>query len=61
VCASLRDAATRARELRGLEEAMVELRMPRATIVTLHDRERVSVGAGVIDVVPAWRWFLQLD
>lgn len=61
VCADLSDAQTRARELRGLEEAMAELETTHATIVTLHEHERVSLSGGSVDVVPAWRWFLGLD
>ena len=60
VCADLSDAQTRTRELRGLTEAMSELGVARATIVTLHERESVSLAAGVVDVVPAWRWLLGL-
>lgn len=61
VCADLSDAQTRAGELRGLTEAMSELGVAQATIVTLHERESVSVAAGVVDVVPAWRWLLGID
>jgi predicted AAA+ superfamily ATPase len=58
VCASLDSPQTRARELRGLEEAMTELEVDRATIVTLREAESLTTGAGTVDVVPAWRWFL---
>ena len=60
VCASLSDPATRARELRGLEEAMTELKLDHATIVTLREAERAATAAGTIEIVPAWRWFLGL-
>ena len=60
VCASLGDPSTRARELRGLEEAMAELKLHHATLVTLRDSGRVGTGAGTIEIVPAWRWFLGL-
>jgi predicted AAA+ superfamily ATPase len=58
VCASLDSPQTRARELRGLEEAMTELEVDRATIVTLREAESLTTAAGTVDVVPAWRWFL---
>lgn len=29
------------------------------TIVTLREEERIKTSAGSIDVVPAWRWFLE--
>ena len=61
MCADLRDAQTRARELRSLDEAMTELKVDRATIVTLRERERVTLAGGVVDIVPAWRWFTGLE
>lgn len=61
VCASLADPDTRTRELRALTAAMTELSVPAATLVTLHDDETVRVEAGVVRVVPAWRWLLQAD
>jgi Predicted ATPase (AAA+ superfamily) len=60
-CVSLRDTPTRVRELRALEEAMTELGRREATIVTLYERDTVEVGAGIVEVVPAWRWLLGLE
>ena len=60
-CVSLRDAPTRVRELRALNEAMTELGRRDATIVTLYERDTVEVGAGTVEVVPAWRWLLGLE
>ncbi|MFH1529245.1 MAG: ATP-binding protein, partial [Pseudomonadota bacterium] len=56
VCWSLGEPATRARELRALEEAMVEYGLERGTIVSFDEEEEIETGAGRIDVVPAWRW-----
>lgn len=61
VCGDLSVPETRTRELRGLQEAMEELQLDRATVVTLRDDERIGTAAGAIRVVPAWRWFLGLD
>jgi uncharacterized protein len=58
-CVSLAQADTRARELRGAEAAMRALGVRTATVVTMHDSERVEMSAGTIDVVPAWRWLLE--
>jgi hypothetical protein len=59
VCADLADEATRNRELRALEEAMRELKLRGATVVTLRDEQRLSLAGGTVQVVPAWRWLLE--
>lgn len=57
--ASLADAATRQRELRALQEAMTETGLREAEVVTIEDEETVATEAGIIHVVPAWRWLLR--
>lgn len=59
-CESLSDPRTRKRETVALNEAMSELGLPTATIVTRGEEERIEVHSGVIDVVPAWRFLLSL-
>jgi predicted AAA+ superfamily ATPase len=58
VCVSLKEKETRERELSALAAAMEELRMDRGTVVTLYEREEIKTPAGLIEVVPAWEWFL---
>lgn len=58
-CESLSDPATRARELRALSAAMQERGMDSAAVVTLDADERIDTPAGLITVVPAWRWLLR--
>ena len=58
-CESLRDPATRERELRALTAAMHERGVTSGTVVTLDDDERVDTAQGPISVVPAWRWLLR--
>lgn len=58
VCASLDDPATRERELRALREAMSELGLRDATIVTLDQEEELEVAEGSIRIEPMWRWAL---
>ena len=58
VCESLAEPQTRKRETGALVEAMTELGIEMATIVTRHDAERIDTGNGVINVVPAWRFLL---
>jgi hypothetical protein len=56
--AVLRDAETRTRELKALDEAMVELGLNRAVIVTLDQEENLETGCGRIEITPAWQWLL---
>jgi predicted AAA+ superfamily ATPase len=60
VSADATDPATRARELRALDEAMAELGLVTATLVTLEESSRLTVQSGTVSVVPAWRWALGL-
>ena len=58
VCESLADPATRKRELAALREAMAELGMNEAIIVTRHEEETMRDGAAVITMALAWQWLL---
>jgi predicted AAA+ superfamily ATPase len=60
VCESMADPQTRKREITALAEAMAELKLPEGTIVTRGEEEQIRVESGKIDVVPAWRFLLQL-
>ena len=59
VCAELSDKTTRERELRALDEAMTELRLNTATLVTLHETGEEKLPGGTVEIVPAWRWALR--
>ena len=59
VCESLAER-TRKREVRALDRAMAELGLRAGTIVTRDEEETIPVGAGSIDVVPAWRFLLNV-
>ena len=61
VCETLADPQTRKREVQALAEAMAELGLSQATIVTRHEDEEIVAGQGAILVVPAWRFLLGLD
>jgi hypothetical protein len=39
---------------------MAELKLTQSCIVTRNEEERVELDAGVIDVMPAWRFLLNL-
>jgi len=55
---SMSDAQTRVRELRALEEAMAELELREALIVTANDSDTVELASGTVHVRPAWEWLL---
>ena len=58
VCESLADAPTRKRETTALNDAMAELGMRSAIIVTRNEEERIETERGLIEVLPAWRFLL---
>jgi len=60
VCESLAEPQTRKRETAALSEAMAELGLSTGTIVTRNEDERIEAGGGTIEVVPAWRFLLEL-
>ena len=60
VCESLAEPRTRKREVRALDRAMAELGLRVGTIVTRDEEETIPVDAGSIDVVPAWRFLLEV-
>jgi hypothetical protein len=60
VCESLAEPQARKRETAALGEAMAELGLKTGTVVTRNEEERIDVEAGTIDVVPAWRFLLDL-
>ncbi|MDZ7640937.1 MAG: ATP-binding protein [Desulfurivibrio sp.] len=60
VCESLADRQSRKRETTALAEAMAELGLLQGTIVTRGEEEQIKLDSGKIDVVPAWRFLLDL-
>lgn len=60
VCEAMADQQTRRRELTALAQAMAELGLAQGIIVTRNEEEQVPVDSGKIDVVPAWRFLLNL-
>jgi hypothetical protein len=59
-CESLAEPQTRKREVTALAETMSELGVRSGTIVTRSDEERIDTEAGEIEVVPVWRFLLDL-
>ncbi|MFH7320881.1 ATP-binding protein [Desulfurivibrio sp. D14AmB] len=60
VCESMADQQTRKRETAALAEAMTELKLSQGIIVTRNEEEQIKVDSGKIDVVPVWRFLLNL-
>jgi uncharacterized protein len=60
VCESLGESQTRKRETGSLSEAMAELGLKRGTIVTRKEEEQIELKTGTIEVVPVWRFLLEL-
>lgn len=60
VCESLADQPTRKRETTALAEAMSELNLSQGLIVTRNEDEQIQVDSGTIDVVPVWRFLLNV-
>jgi predicted AAA+ superfamily ATPase len=59
-CETLAEPQTRKREIAALSEAMAELGIAEATIVTRSEEERITMDKGSINVTPAWRFLLEL-
>lgn len=61
VCESLAGPPqTRKRELASLEDAMAELGLKDAIIVTRNESDTVRTGTGTVRIVPAWRFLLDM-
>ena len=60
VCESLAEPQTRKRETTALSEAMAELGLKSGTIVTRGEDEQIDAGGRAINVVPIWRFLLDL-
>lgn len=60
VCESLADPQTLKREVTALEQAMHELGVTTASLVTRNEDRRLETEDGPIQVIPAWRFLLEL-
>lgn len=56
VCVSLQSPQTRERELRSLQEAMTELNIAEACLLTADHEETIALKQGVVRVLPVWKW-----
>lgn len=60
VCESIANSKTKNREVAALNEAMSELQLSSGIIVTRNEEDRIVVDSGQINVVPAWRFILNV-
>jgi predicted AAA+ superfamily ATPase len=58
VAYDITDVNTRNRELRGLVDGMQGLGVQRALLLTAEVEETVTTEAGIISIVPLWKWLL---
>ena len=58
VCQSIHDQATRERETSALGEAMAEVGESTGYIVTEDEKESLSLGNKIINVIPIYEWLL---
>lgn len=61
VCETLVSPVTRQREISALQIAMNELGLAKATIVTKEETETIVIGEGPIEVVPVWKFLLEIQ
>lgn len=59
VCETLADPLTEKREVEALIEAMEELKLEQATIVTRREEKRIELNSSLIEVKPLWRFLLE--
>ncbi len=55
---SLKDPATRKREIASLSFAMEELNLRQSTIITYNEEDLIKVETGTIRIIPAWKYML---
>jgi len=60
VCESMAAPRTREREVSALADAMSEYGLTSGTVVTRNEAASIECSAGKIDVIPAWRFLLNL-
>ena len=58
VCESLADESVRKRELADLKEAMAELSINKAFIITRNEEDQIQSGDNTIFITPIWRFLL---
>lgn len=60
VCESMAEPQTRKRELAAMNEALQEMGLTAGRIVTRSEEEQIATGGRTIEVIPIWRFLLDL-
>ncbi len=55
---SLEDESVRKREINSLVKACREFKLNRGIILTYKEEEKLRVNGIIIEIIPAWKWFL---
>jgi len=58
VCWSLDNEKTKKRELKSLLEAMSELKIKKAKIITYNKSDEIKKDNKIIQVIPVWKWLM---
>ena len=58
VCLDISHEKTKEREISALTQAMVRFSCKEGYIITFDDEFDLQTEAGVVHVLPAWKWFL---
>lgn len=53
------DEKTRKREIEGLQEAMEIYDLSEGYIITLNEKEELTVDGKAVHIIPAWEWMLK--
>jgi len=61
VCLSLADPLTKKRELTSLIQAMDELSLTEAAIVTLDEDQQIEKDGKKIRIIPAWKYLISIE
>lgn len=59
VTVKMDDEKTRKREIEGLQEAMDAYKLSEGYIITMDEKEELTVDGKAIHIVPAWEWMLK--
>jgi len=59
VTVKMDDEKTRKREIEGLQEAMDAYKLAEGYIITMEEKEELTVNGKAIHVIPAWEWMLK--
>jgi predicted AAA+ superfamily ATPase len=57
---NISDPETAKREIKGLRDAMKELKITNSWIITHDESNEIIVDEGIIQVIPAWQWHLNI-